>query len=222
MPNYPTDPNLKRRYSYSFANAQRFFPIYDRLIDIFNDPANYAAPSIRIEQKHFPGMQPATLVNRISDGLKWLVERFEIPDDLPPELRPRFKREDYQLLKLNLKLAANVYPEPCVVLTLRIVKSIGQVQSFRASLDSIPVNDPGNLLPPPINEQQKQSTIGSGISTFRASIESFLTDPSQPVIQFKNLHLTESDNVWIKNLLATTPALSHSWQGTTLTIAKEP
>lgn len=194
----------RKRYSYSFQSAMRFFPIYDNLLDIYHNP-ELGRATIDVPTNSFLGMSADTLANRIVDGLKWVAENFE---EIDPEFNPKYGKADYGLLKINLKTSTHTDK---VAMTLRVLKSTG----FVVAVSGVPT--PTGIEVAPIPDEPLTALE---ISSFRTEITNFLTNSKEIVKQFKNLHLTDGDMNWLKSILAGSSDLVESWEGNVLTIVK--
>lgn len=162
----------RRRYSYSFTNAYRFFAFYNKLIDMQKNPAaEQRALKVAVSTYN---CNPITFQNRLVDGLKWVVENFA---KIPPHYQPEYSIDDYALLKINLKTTTE---SEHVLLELRIYKTTGRTEvKTLAGVEEV-----------------------ISFSDFRAQVEDFLNDPLSSIKMFKDLNPTEGDMAWLKGITA--------------------
>jgi hypothetical protein len=181
------------------------------MLDLYNDP-NGATYNMFVPVTTIHGISSGVVLqNRLRDGLKYIKDRFnEIPVEMAGLLK--YTRTDYEILHAIL-IAAVRYNPAGVSLTLRLTRSSGIVVRELKETTSEGVS-------------KNSVVVTSQVFSIRDEVVKFLESTFDEsgegnVKQFKDLHLTEADKVWLKNLLATTPGLIPCWQNNNLTIVKE-
>lgn len=204
---------MAKRYSYSFENASRFIMVYEELIGTFKSSTLNVIAPIRVPSGALTScMNPNTLLNRMTDGLKWLVENFETAKSYG--FVPKYDLSDYEFLRINLKprVLQNDNGFSGVEYTFKVRKSMGYVVNGIINPNKAAVEE-ASLMAEPI----PQNTGG-----LRQQVEAFLEDSSKKIEMFRGLVLTDGDKNWLRNLLAGSPQLEHHLdvEAGTLTIVK--
>jgi len=166
-----------RRHSYSPKNVVRFLPVFDELI---RQIKNKKVTGAFISKDRFPEMKLETLLNRMTDALKWLRDNADIPEKVNQieHYRPGFKAQDYEFLRQLLKT---------------------KIEARGIRLTIIMGFDP-ELLVSDVKTPAEVATVKAA-PDWKVELNNFIQNSNEKLKTFTNCIFNPGDEVWIRKVI---------------------